>query len=172
MSFRLTLTTICAALKDAFGVFDDQEHTFTELMLLTPARTSDGTPRAYVDAFRRLFNLLEKDNVPSFVIIKAVFLLHLPSDIASEVRSRLVGVTTANDMFHICSNIVHTSKNNEPMELDPFVKDKGEQDKKGPTPSKAPPYLRCNKCTGYGHYGYECPSRKKYDASNKSPPKN
>ena len=158
------------ALRDAFGAFDEQEFTLADMMLLTPRRTRDGSVRAYVDAFRRMHNTLDKDNVPSFATVKAMFLLHVPDDTKCEMRTRLVGVTTTSALFETMSQLSHASR--DAMDLDAFNKDKSTADQVKVHASKAPPHLRCHWCTGYGHFANECPSRVKHDPSIKTPPKN
>jgi hypothetical protein len=96
-------------LRDAFGVFDEQEHVVTEMCVLTPARTSDGTLRAYTDKFRRLYNSLDKENVPSYTVTKSMFLLHLPAGVQSDIRTKLVGVNTVHMMFQTVSQLTHST---------------------------------------------------------------
>ena len=167
-----TCDELLSALKESFGAFDEQEVLLTELMVMSPSRVG-GTLVEYVRTFRRKFNLLEKENVPSFTATKAMFLLSLSKSTLRELRPRLIGIRTVPALFHMASQLGEASVGeDDPMDLDAARFDgksassKGDGNKDGKVKkSRAPPSVVCHQCTGRGHFAHECPSAKKWKGS-------
>ena len=155
-----------AELRTAFGIYDEQEQLFQEMMTLTPAQCG-GTLASFVAKFRRLYNRIERPNVPAFVVTKSIFLLNLGAGMLKDLRPRLLGVDSVPGLFHVATTLLTAEDVPAPMELDAFAKSKPKPDSASSVKlSKAPPHLRCHKCTGYGHFFHECPSSKKWVPKN------
>ena len=147
----------------AFGLYDEQEMLFHEMMTLSVEKCG-GTLANFVTAFRRRYNRIERANLPSFVVSKAMFLLNLSAGLVKDLRPRLLNVTTVPEMLQIATQV--SSPVEDTMDLDAAKLDKPTGNKDGKVKkSRAPPSVVCHNCTGRGHFAHECPSAKKWKGS-------